>query len=119
MKSTILLCTAAGAALLALVALRAGADPAETVVQVTAKRFEYSPSEIVLKKGVPVTLELKALDRLHGFNVPQLGLRADVFPDQVVRVRLVPTTVGRFIFHCDIFCGEDHEDMAGTIVVVE
>jgi cytochrome c oxidase subunit II len=121
MKSAILLCIAgaAGAVLAAFAVTHAGADTAETVIAVSAKRFEYSPSEIVLKKGVPVILELKALDRVHGVNIPQLGLRADVFPDQVVRVRLVPTTVGRFIFHCDVFCGEDHEDMAGEIVVVE
>lgn len=106
------------AAALALVAVRAGAD-AEPVIQVSAKRFEYSPPEITLKKGVPVTLELKALDRLHGFSVPQLGLRADVFADQTVRVRIVPDKTGRFEFHCDVFCGVDHEDMGGAIVVTE
>ncbi|HVO15797.1 MAG TPA: cupredoxin domain-containing protein, partial [Alphaproteobacteria bacterium] len=107
------------AAAFALLAARAGADSAERVIQVTAKRFEYSPAEITLKKGVPVTLELKALDRLHGFSVPQLGLRADVFPDQVVTVHLVPDKVGRFEFHCDVFCGVDHEDMGGAIVVTD
>jgi cytochrome c oxidase subunit II len=120
MKSAILLCVAAaGMALLALAGASGGAPADEPVIKITAKRFEYSPSEITLNTGVPVTLELTALDRLHGFSVPQLGLRADVFPDQTVRVHLQPATVGRFIFHCDVFCGVDHEDMAGYIVVVE
>ena len=121
MKSAIALCVAgaAGAALLALASAHGGAPAVEPVVKITAKRFTYSPAEITLKKGVPVTLELTALDRLHGFDIPELGLRADVFPDQVVRVRLQPTAVGRFNFHCDVFCGVDHEDMEGTIVVVE
>src|SRR5512147_1452575 len=95
---------AAVAAATALLAARAGADSAEPTIHVTAKRFEYSPAEVTLKKGVPVTLEFQALDRLHGFSVPQLGLRADVFPDQTVRVRLVPDKTGRFEFHCDVFC---------------
>ena len=121
MKSAIALCVAgvAGTVLLALAGAYGGAPADEPVIKITAKRFEYNPSEITLKKGVPVTLELTALDRLHGFDIPQLGLRADVFPDQTVQVHLTPTTVGRFIFHCDIFCGFDHEDMAGYITVVE
>ena len=40
-------------------------------------------------------------------------------PDQTVTVRLVPPRAGRFVFACDIFCGDDHEDMQGIIVVTE
>jgi cytochrome c oxidase subunit 2 len=54
-----------------------------------------------------------------GFNVPDLGARADILPGQVARVRLVPDKVGTFEFHCDIFCGSGHEQMSGTIVVTE
>src|SRR2546426_8945658 len=92
---------------------------AEQVVHMTAKRFEYTPSEITLKKGVPVILELTALDRDHGFKVPEFGLRADVKLGEVARVRIVPDHTGRFEFRCDVFCGDGHEDMAGEIVVVD
>jgi len=91
----------------------------EQVVHITAKRFEYTPSEITLKKGVPVILELTALDRDHGFKVPEFGVRADVKLGEVARVRIVPDHTGRFEFRCDVFCGDGHEDMAGEIVVVE
>ena len=84
-----------------------------------AKRFEYTPSEITLKKGVPVILELTALDRDHGFKVPEFGIRADLKPGEVARVRIVPDHTGRFEFRCDVFCGDGHEDMAGEIVVVD
>src|SRR2546427_4709413 len=98
----------------------AAASPgAEQVVHITAKRFEYTPSEITLKKGVPVILELTALDRDHGFKVPEFGLRADVKLGEVARVRIVPDHTGRFEFRCDVFCGDGHEDMAGEIVVVD
>jgi len=92
---------------------------AEQVVQITAKRFEYTPNEITLKKGVPVVLEITSLDRDHGFKVPEFGVRADVKPGETTRVRIVPDRTGRFEFRCDVFCGDGHEDMAGEIVVVE
>ena len=91
----------------------------ERVIQVTAKVSEYSPHEIILKKGEPVILELTSQDREHGFRLPDFGVRADIKPGQVTRVRLLPQQVGRFSFACDVFCGVDHEEMVGEIVVVE
>jgi len=91
----------------------------DIVVKMTAKKFEYSPSEIVLKKGVPVVLEITALDRLHGFSCPDLGIRADLQQGKVTRVPVVPQKTGSFAFRCDIFCGDGHEDMSGTIIVKE
>ena len=94
-------------------------DGAEQVVRMTAKKFEYTPSQITLKKGVPVVLEITALDRDHGFKVPELGVRADLKSGQVTRVRVVPNRTGTFEFRCDVFCGSGHEDMSGEIVVVD
>lgn len=91
--------------------------PEVRVIRVTAQKFEYSPSTITLEKGVPVDLELTSLDRDHGFNVPQLGIRADIRPGEVTRVHLVPGETGRFPFACDVFCGTGHDDMEGEIVV--
>jgi len=95
------------------------AEPKEKVIKITAKKFEYTPNEITLKKGVPVVLEITSLDRDHGFKVPELGVRADVKPGETTRVRIVPDRTGRFEFRCDVFCGSGHEDMAGEIVVVD
>jgi len=94
-------------------------DGAEQVVRMTAKKFEYTPSQITLKKGVPVVLEITAIDRDHGFKVPELGVRADLKSGQVTRVRIVPDRTGTFEFRCDVFCGSGHEDMSGEIVVVD
>ena len=91
----------------------------EQVIHMTAKKFEYTPNEITLKKGVPVTIEITSLDRDHGFKVPELGVRADVKPGETTRVRIVPDRVGRFEFRCDVFCGSGHEDMAGEFNVVD
>ena len=101
------------------VALSMAANPAPQVIHVTARKFEYTPRVITLKKGVPVVLEFTSLDRLHGFNAPELGVRADVLPGQTARVNLVPQKTGTFPFHCDNFCGSGHANMTGEIVVVD
>ena len=95
------------------------ADRPEQVIRVTAKRFEYSPSEITLKRGVPAVLELTSLDSTHGFKLDAFGIRADVKPGEVTRVRVRPQQTGRFPFECDVFCGSGHEEMSGEIVVVD
>ena len=92
---------------------------AEQVIKITAKKFEYSPDKITLKKGVPVTLELKSLDTLHGFNCPGLNLRSEISPEKVSTIRFTPEKTGTFEFHCDVFCGIGHEQMTGTITVTE
>jgi cytochrome c oxidase subunit 2 len=89
------------------------------VIQIKAKRFEYMPNEIHLKKGGPVVLELTSLDRLHGFNCPAFKIRGDVKPHEITRLAFTPDNVGTFEFHCDNFCGEGHENMTGKFVVTE
>jgi cytochrome c oxidase subunit II len=86
---------------------------------VTAKKFEFTPDTITLKKGEPVVLVLSSQDRKHGFNLRGFGIHADVNPGEVARVRFTPNKTGRFTFSCDVFCGEGHEDMTGTVVVTE
>jgi cytochrome c oxidase subunit 2 len=95
--------------------LGSGATP----IPVVAKRFEYVPSEITVKRGEPVTLEITSVDRKHGFTIPALGVRADLKPGEKTTVRFTPAAAGRFDFHCDLFCGSGHEGMSGAIVVVE
>lgn len=87
------------------------------IIHVTARKFTYTPSELILKRGQPVILEFTSEDVLMGFNVPDLDARIDIIPGQITRLRLVPQKTGTFTFHCDIFCGVGHEEMAGTIVV--
>ena len=89
----------------------------ERVIKIVAKRFTYTPSEIVLKTGEAVRLEFTSLDFIHGFNVPDLNIRADLPPGQVTTVHLIPKKAGIYTFLCDNFCGAEHEDMHGKIIV--
>jgi cytochrome c oxidase subunit 2 len=107
---------ALGGAVLADESVRA-ADKSERVIKIVAKRFVFAPSEILLKKGQPVVFELTTLDFGHGFNIPDLGFRADFVPDKVITVRLTPQKSGKFEFLCDNFCGSGHEEMDGQLIV--
>jgi cytochrome c oxidase subunit 2 len=90
---------------------------AEDVIRITAKRFEFAPSEITLKSGVPVILELTSEDRIHGFNLAAFKVRTDVKPGEVARIRVVPDKKGHFAFRCDVSCGKGHKNMSGELVV--
>jgi cytochrome c oxidase subunit 2 len=94
------------------------AQPAERVVRITAKKFEFMPHEITLKRGVPAVLELVTADVVMGFNAPDFAVRADLLPGKVAQVRILPQKLGTFEYLCDIFCGQGHEEMSGKIIVI-
>jgi cytochrome c oxidase subunit II len=93
------------------------ADQKEIVIKITAKKFEYSPNSIKIKKGIPVILELTSLDTRHGFNCPKLGVRTNIEPGKVNRVQILAQKAGVYVFYCDVFCGSGHEEMTGKIIV--
>ena len=94
------------------------AQPKEKVIKITSKRFAFTPGKITLKKDVPVVFEFRTLDVFMGFNLPDFNVRADIMPDKVARLRLVPDKTGTFVFLCDVFCGGGHEKMSGQLTVV-
>lgn len=104
-------------ALAGAVVLPATGSRAAGTLRITAEKFKFTPQEIRLKRGVTVELELVSLDRLHGFSVPDFGVRADVIPGRTVRLEITPTRAGEFTFVCDNFCGDDHDEMSGKLVV--
>ncbi len=118
------LCACASASLLALATLGVyvsaqSAEPKEKVIRITAKRFNYTPGEVTLKKGVPVILEFRSEDILMGFTLPDFNVREDIVPGKVTRLRLTPDKTGSFVFLCDVFCGSGHEEMNGRLVVTD
>ena len=98
---------------------RADAVPEERVIHITAKKFDFSPDSITLKKGEPVVFEISSADREHGFNLRAFGVRTNVSPGKVSRIRFTPDKTGKFTFSCDVFCGDGHEEMTGTVTVTE
>ena len=95
---------------------RAGAQE-PVVVQITAKRFQFTPSEIKLKQGEPAKLVLRSEDVVHGFYMKALGIDTDIKPGKTTEVLVTPKAPGRYTTICDHFCGSGHGNMKMTIVV--
>ena len=114
MRRRTMIALLAGSTLGGAARLAAGA-PAE--IRISARKFEFHPNRVTAKLGQPLVLVLTSEDRIHGFKMPELGLRTDIVPGQETRLELVPDKAGSFTFFCDVFCGGGHEDMDGTLVV--
>lgn len=106
---------AVGAALARAGLAQAAGEP--RVIEMTARRFAYEPSEIALKAGERVVVAIRSLDFVHGMNIPDLGMRLDLMPGRVTRLELQPKGPGVIDFVCDNFCGDGHETMNGRFVV--
>jgi cytochrome c oxidase subunit 2 len=100
-------------------AARQGADT--QVVEISAERFSFTPSQIRTKVGTRLELRLRSEDTAHGFHI--LGTDIDIeLPKRgrgVATVTFEPRTAGRYTFECSSLCGAGHEFMRGVIVVAE
>ena len=108
---------AAAALALSSVAALSWAKPKSRVIKVVAKKFEFVPGEIHVKRGETVTLQFTAPEVPMGFNLADFNVRADIVPGKVASLDLTPDKAGTFTFLCDVFCGSGHEDMSGTLIV--
>lgn len=106
------------------------------VVNMTAKKYEYSPASVHIKKGTKVQLRITALDHQHGFKInvypdggntkgaPGLSFAAPqdcwtIPKGQTVTIEFVANTAGTYPFKCCKFCGFGHMGMKGEIIVDE
>jgi cytochrome c oxidase subunit II len=89
------------------------------VIEITAKRFGFTPNQITLKKGETVKLRLTSEDVTHGFFMKKLKIDEVIEPGKPTEITLTPETAGNFTTICDHFCGVNHGNMNMTITVVE
>ena len=97
----------------------ARADVNSKVIEITAKKFKFSPSEITIKKGEPVILRLTSSDRVHGFMSKPLKIDTDIAAGKTTDVAVTPDTAGDFTVICDHYCGTGHGNMKMKVTVVE
>jgi cytochrome c oxidase subunit II len=97
------------------------APPRVQVVEITAERFSFTPSEIRATAGVPIEIRLESEDTDHGFRI--VGTKIDVrIPKRSkgkATVTFEPPGPGRYRFECSHVCGAGHSFMRGTIVVTK
>jgi cytochrome c oxidase subunit 2 len=87
-------------------------------IEISAKRFSYSPGEITVKKGQPVTIVLKSQDVAHGLRLRDFGVNIRVKAGGTGEATFTPDKVGDFTGHCSVFCGSGHGSMTFTVHVV-
>jgi len=111
------------------------ADQDVQVIEVAAKKYEYTPSPIRVKRGVKIQLRITSLDKTHGFKINlspdgsdkknDSGLIFSSKNDEYFKlekglptvVEFVARTPGTYSFHCCNRCGIGHGGMKGQIVV--
>jgi len=104
------------------------------VVEITAKKYEYSTSPVHVKVGTKVELKITAIDHDHGFKI---GTAPDGAPfgnksglvftseqecwelkkGETTVIEFLPQTPGTYTFKCCHTCGLGHKGMKGQIVV--
>jgi cytochrome c oxidase subunit 2 len=107
----------------------AGAGSLPTLpVEVTAMQFAFifhypegdiTSGELHVPVGQPVELQMKALDVIHAFWVPQFRLKQDVIPGQPTVLSFTATRAGTYPVICAELCGPYHGGMRTSVVVHE
>ncbi|HEY6348553.1 MAG TPA: cupredoxin domain-containing protein [Candidatus Angelobacter sp.] len=105
--------------LMALPAMAAQAAPDVHEIQVTAKKYEFSPSPIRVKKGEHVKLLITAIDHDHGFQLEAFHIKQKLKKGEPATIEFTPDKAGSFPFKCSAFCGLGHGGMKGTLIVEE
>ncbi|ADR35942.1 cytochrome c oxidase subunit II [Oceanithermus profundus DSM 14977] len=116
--------------LFALPYLRTAARSASGATSQVVLRISMSgwqPTEVRVKRGEPVTVEIVNLDNRfhtdgggwHNFVVEALGIEKRVPPKGTLTFTFVPERAGEYLFYCDICCGgKDNPFMQGKLVVL-
>ena len=85
--------------------------------------FEYpdeglvTANELHIPVGRPVNIELRSVDVIHSFWVPQLSGKVDMVPGHNNRLWFTPNTPGEYYGQCAEFCGTSHANMRFRVVV--
>jgi cytochrome c oxidase subunit 2 len=88
-------------------------------IEIVAKRFDFTPGDITLKKGVPATIVLTSSDVDHGLKFKELNVVVNAKKGQTKEVTFTPDKTGTFVGQCSVFCGSGHGNMKMTLHVTE
>ena len=94
--------------------------PVETI-EITARKYAFTPDTIRVKQGTIVRLALRSLDTAHGIKIGRYGIDKDI-PKKgkgSVTVEFYARKPGVYDFHCSNICGLGHFGMDGKLIVEE
>ena len=114
---------AAGTALLlGAAAMSHQQDPAAASapreIPVVAKRFSFEPARIEVKEGERIRLVVTSADGVHGLEIKKFKVNKKIpRGGDKVTIDFVASAPGEYPILCSEYCGNDHEEMKGTLVV--
>jgi len=85
---------------------------------ITQRSGTIGHEPLVVPTGEAVRFNLSSADVIHGFWVPQIRFKRDVFPGTNQSVTLVFANAGSFQAQCSQFCGLRHSEMLFTVRAV-
>jgi plastocyanin len=91
--------------------------PEPRIIEISAERFSFNPSEIRVKAGTTLEIRLTSEDTMHGFHIVGTDINLEL-PKRgrgVASVTFQPTS-GRYEFQCSRLCGAGHSFMRGVII---
>ena len=102
-----------------LVALASAQPTQPKTVRISAERFAFTPSQIVVERGSTVEFHLTSEDTNHGFHIvgTDVNVRIPKRRRGETVVRYVAETAGRFTIECSRPCGAGHTAMQASLVV--
>jgi cytochrome c oxidase subunit 2 len=96
---------------------RENKSPADQTIKVVMKKYNFEPSEIHVKSGQTIELEVTTADVQHGLDIPDLGIKESVQPGKTATVRFKAPAKGEYKIVCGVICGPHHDDMQAKLVV--
>lgn len=120
-----------------MLAASSAARPADNnvqIIEVTAKKYEFSPSPIRVKVGTHVQLKVTATDHVHGLKIDEYPEGSDrkggpglvyaaskdclrVEKGQTQTLEFTAQTAGTYEMRCCVHCGWSHRSMKGQLIV--
>ena len=96
-----------------------GEVQAYDVISLWQKNRPIERPAIEVSKGDLVVLKLKSSDVVHGFSLKDFGVFVEtgIKPGKVTVVSFEADKAGVFTFSCNAICGDNHQNMQGTLVV--
>jgi cytochrome c oxidase subunit 2 len=75
-------------------------------------------NELHVPVGQPVLLRMISQDVIHSFYLPAFRVKMDVLPGRYTSLWFQATKPGTYHLFCAEYCGTDHADMRGRVVVM-
>ena len=89
------------------------------VLSLWRKKDTIEKPVLEVSKGDLVVLRLRSSDVVHGFSLKDFGVFVSdgIQPGKTVTLTFRADKIGSFTFSCNSICGDNHQNMQGTLVV--